>query len=52
MINGIFEEIVLSFNLSFLFGIENDKLFFSKDYVDDFIFVKCFLYYFGVKAEY
>nr|BAE22639.1 unnamed protein product [Mus musculus] len=51
MINGTFEEIVPSSNPNSPPGIENDKLFPSKDYVDDFIRVKCSLYYPGVKAE-
>ncbi|XP_031233390.1 protein shortage in chiasmata 1 ortholog isoform X2 [Mastomys coucha] len=51
MINGRFEEIVPSSNPNSPPGIENDKSFPSKDYIDDFIPVKCSLYFPGVKVE-
>ncbi|XP_029395680.1 protein shortage in chiasmata 1 ortholog [Mus pahari] len=51
MINGTFEEIVPSSNPNSPPGLENDKPFSSKDYIDNFIPVTCSLYYPGVKAE-
>ncbi|XP_076791009.1 protein shortage in chiasmata 1 ortholog [Arvicanthis niloticus] len=51
MINGTFEEIVPSSNPNSPPGIENDKLFSSKDHITDFIPIKCSSYCPGVNVE-